>query len=554
MTNPHLEEVYEKYWNAFETFRKIPMIRTMEDNEEFCLTLKRLLDDHLTIIPSLTIGVVESSHHLPPDQLDAFMERMLRSRISRRVLAEQHIALSDALDDPFHFFNDGTSIPDTPSSHDGDHIGIIYTNLKVSSVVSKVVRLLTNVFQDEVRAGYRVGDASVIPEVVIDGALDTRFAYIPEHLEYIFFELLKNSMMAVMRQPLSARDPVTIRVTIVEGPPDEDLIVRVSDCGGGLPDLLTKLNTQNARREHRRKHQHRSVSRRRKEVLDDESASVAHHGQSSRHGRQRQPHSSASSEGQLDPQVMMDSTLAEDQSSSIAAAMEADHARGEIDIAMSSAKHAVPPVTREGTAVSGASANRAGSTDPLIAAVTSFSNVRRRLEIEDEELRRSVTSQHDADQSSDTSTPADAQPNRASAESPGREKEALGMGLRASVGGERGTGIDSRAKLDALRNVGRFKGTVAEQLATHDAQQRQSGAQEAEELADAVALTLGGDLRSTLARQETGLGLPMTKIYTDFFGGSLNLRSLDGHGMDVYVRLPKLGTNKGECVPYINIP
>lgn len=37
--------------------------------------------DSLTIIPSLTIGIVESSHHLPPEQLDGFMERMLRSRI-----------------------------------------------------------------------------------------------------------------------------------------------------------------------------------------------------------------------------------------------------------------------------------------------------------------------------------------------------------------------------------------------------------------------------------------------------------------------------------------
>lgn len=67
----------------------------------------------MTIIPSLTIGIVEASAHLPPDRLDRFMERMLRSRIgergeeesaervadpalARRVLAEQHIALSEA--------------------------------------------------------------------------------------------------------------------------------------------------------------------------------------------------------------------------------------------------------------------------------------------------------------------------------------------------------------------------------------------------------------------------------------------------------------------------
>ncbi len=111
MTNQHLEDVYQKYWSAFETFRRFPHIKSMDDNEKFCNLLRRLLDDHLTIIPSLTIGIVESSHHLQPQQLDKFMERMLRSRISRRVLAEQHIALSEALDDPFHFFNEPARRP-----------------------------------------------------------------------------------------------------------------------------------------------------------------------------------------------------------------------------------------------------------------------------------------------------------------------------------------------------------------------------------------------------------------------------------------------------------
>ncbi len=62
MTNQHLEDVYQKYWSAFETFRRFPHIKSMDDNEKFCNLLRGLLDDHLTIIPSLTIGIVESSH------------------------------------------------------------------------------------------------------------------------------------------------------------------------------------------------------------------------------------------------------------------------------------------------------------------------------------------------------------------------------------------------------------------------------------------------------------------------------------------------------------
>ncbi|KAF5388229.1 hypothetical protein D9615_000433 [Tricholomella constricta] len=40
-----------------------------------------------------------------------------------------------------------------------------------------------------------------------------------------------------------------------------------------------------------------------------------------------------------------------------------------------------------------------------------------------------------------------------------------------------------------------------------------------------------------------GIGLPMSNIFATYFGGSLELVSLDGWGTDVYLRLPKLGTN-----------
>ncbi len=250
MTNKHLEDVYNKYWSAFEKLRRFPLVKNMEDNERFCHQLKGLLEDHLTIIPSLTIGIVESSHHLPAQQLDGFMERMLRSRISRRVLAEQHIALSEALDDPFHFFND-ESMPPALSSADsallgdeasevdmGDHIGIIYTHLSIAAVVRKGIRLLRKMFAAE--QGIAESDP-FIPEVAVDGDLGARFAYIPEHLEYIVFELLKNAMRAVMRREMKDRDPTSVRVTIVEGPEEEDIIIRVSDSGGGLPDVASHL-------------------------------------------------------------------------------------------------------------------------------------------------------------------------------------------------------------------------------------------------------------------------------------------------------------------------
>lgn len=42
-----------------------------------------------------------------------------------------------------------------------------------------------------------------------------------------------------------------------------------------------------------------------------------------------------------------------------------------------------------------------------------------------------------------------------------------------------------------------------------------------------------------------GIGLPMSKIYAEYWAGSLELHSLEGYGVDVFLQIPKLG-NKNE--------
>lgn len=75
------------------------------------------------------------------------------------------------------------------------------------------------------------GDA---PEVTIHGRTDLTFPYIKSHIHYILLELLKNSMRATVEYHGTDNMPV-IRVVIADGENNEDVIIKVSDEGGGIP-------------------------------------------------------------------------------------------------------------------------------------------------------------------------------------------------------------------------------------------------------------------------------------------------------------------------------
>jgi pyruvate dehydrogenase kinase 2/3/4 len=79
VANEHLAHVYELYYRAFERFRKVPEIRSIKDNDDFCDIIRNTLKGHLTVIPRLAIGVLEVQDFMSPDAIDKFVTTMLRS-------------------------------------------------------------------------------------------------------------------------------------------------------------------------------------------------------------------------------------------------------------------------------------------------------------------------------------------------------------------------------------------------------------------------------------------------------------------------------------------
>jgi hypothetical protein len=230
VTNSHIAHVYELYYKAFERFRRLPEIKTLEDNDKFCKAVQETLREHATVIPRLAIGVLEIQGLMKPEETDKFMTTLLRSRISRRVIAEQHIALTETFHAPWHF-PDAQPLTD-PNT---DFVGEIFLRCNAKEIVERCA----NATQELMKMTY--GSNLPIPEVKIEGHLDATFPYILSHLEYIVGELLRNSIQAVIEQRRykDAKVP-PIEVLICET--QQHVIIRISDQGGGIPrDILPHL-------------------------------------------------------------------------------------------------------------------------------------------------------------------------------------------------------------------------------------------------------------------------------------------------------------------------
>ncbi|KAF2269584.1 alpha-ketoacid dehydrogenase kinase [Lojkania enalia] len=230
VTNSHLAHVYELYLKAFERFRRVPEIKTLEDNDAYCKVLEETLKEHATVIPGLAIGVLEVRGLMKPEAIDKFMTTMLRSRISRRVIAEQHLALTDTFHSPWHF-------PHAQPTYDphAEAVGEIFLRCNAKDIVERCGRTT----KDLIRRAY--GSHVDIPEIRIDGHLGATFPYVLSHLEYIVGELLRNSIQAIIEQRnVKGSKPPPIDVTICENP--QHVIIRISDRGGGIPtDILPHL-------------------------------------------------------------------------------------------------------------------------------------------------------------------------------------------------------------------------------------------------------------------------------------------------------------------------
>ncbi|OBT77357.1 hypothetical protein VF21_03476 [Pseudogymnoascus sp. 05NY08] len=234
VSNPNISRIYANYQHSLSTL--LPYtdthISSLAEEVKFTAVLADLVDTHRDTIPTLARGFLECRRYISPGEVTRFLDEHLKTRIGTRLVAEQHIAL--------HHSSQAHAGPPGPESY----IGVIDTELKPASIINACGHFVSEIC--ELKYGVR-------PTWIIDGDPETKFAYVPVHLEYIVTELLKNAFRATVESGNSAR-PVII--TIAAEPPDDDaatdtmldnrlaalplaagppgVTIRIRDEGGGI--------------------------------------------------------------------------------------------------------------------------------------------------------------------------------------------------------------------------------------------------------------------------------------------------------------------------------
>ena len=223
---PSVKEVKQLYIQSFlELVEFDKKIVSADQEEAFSRLVEGIYERHSRVLVQMARGAYEFRHHIhttstsrnkskkSPKEMfakmettHAFLDRFYLCRIGIRVLIGQYLALRQP-----------------PVDH---YVGIICSVTSPYEIVKRAID------DAAFMCTRKYGDA---PEVIMSGRLDLTFPYVPTHLHYIMLELLKNSMRATVEWHGPDADFPPIKVIIADGSDNEDVVIKVSDEGGGIP-------------------------------------------------------------------------------------------------------------------------------------------------------------------------------------------------------------------------------------------------------------------------------------------------------------------------------
>uniref|UniRef100_A0A7S2RCC2 Protein-serine/threonine kinase n=1 Tax=Eucampia antarctica TaxID=49252 RepID=A0A7S2RCC2_9STRA len=225
---PSVQAVKDIYISSFVSLINEPKIDSSSSESEFAQKLEALYQRHSNVLVQMARGAYELRQALRSgdirgangengiefEKMNAcheFLDRFYVSRIGIRILAGQYLALR------------GPPLK--------DYVGLICQHTSPYAIVQHAVDDATFM------CNRKFGDA---PEVIISGRMDLTFAYVPTHLHYILLELLKNALRATVEHYGVDAEWPHVEVIIADKQCNEDVVIKISDKGGGIKRSNTK--------------------------------------------------------------------------------------------------------------------------------------------------------------------------------------------------------------------------------------------------------------------------------------------------------------------------
>lgn len=211
---PAVLKVRDWYLDSFRDLRTFPEIKDPSDEKEFTQMIKAVKVRHNNVVPMMALGVQQLKKGMDPkmmvyedlDEIHQFLDRFYMSRIGIRMLIGQHVELHNP----------------NPPPHCVGYIHTKMSPLEVARNASEDARVIC------------MREYGSAPEVNIYGDPNFTFPYVPTHLHLMVFELVKNSLRAVQERFMDS-DKVAPPVRIIVADGIEDVTIKVSDEGGGIP-------------------------------------------------------------------------------------------------------------------------------------------------------------------------------------------------------------------------------------------------------------------------------------------------------------------------------
>jgi len=209
-----IRNVCSWYKRSFAQIRAAPAPVDLEKEAKFAKVIEDIYERHSATLITMAKGAHEFRTNKGINDISAFadlkdvqkkLDEFYMSRIGMRMLIGQYLALKQPATSP-------------------NMIGLVSTAASPYEIALQVI-------EDAAYVCKRThGDA---PDVKILGRTDLHFPYVPSHISYMLLELLKNSMRATIETHGVEKMP-QIKIIIADGEDNEDVVIKVSDEGGGI--------------------------------------------------------------------------------------------------------------------------------------------------------------------------------------------------------------------------------------------------------------------------------------------------------------------------------